>query len=183
MRCTLIAFRQQQRVCVHVVQKTNVCTDSVRFFAMASASGSLVLTISDLRSKVDTRWDQDIKLPIRFRNGLPLEVQLAEDTVLPIAMFEYQLARAVYEGTAAGGVKWWYVKRYEPQGSQRQHSFDVSVLFVCRHARKQYCKRSTDDSRKSKHQACVDCPAFVRFRGSLVEESSSTAVVISATCL
>jgi hypothetical protein len=55
-------------------------------------------------------------LPIRFRGGLPLEVQLAEDVVLLKALFEYQLAMAVYEGTAAGGVKWWFHKRYEPQG-------------------------------------------------------------------
>jgi hypothetical protein len=97
-----------------------------------------------------------------------------------MAMFEYQLARAVYDGTAAGGVKWWFHKRFEPQGSQRQHSFDLSVVFVCKHARKHYIKRVTNDSRKSKHQACVECPAFVRFKGSIATEMTSTAVVISA---
>ena len=106
--------------CSHASAYKNVfCADFVQLFAMASVSGSIVLTISDLRGRVDTNWEQDIRLPIRFRVGPPLDVRLAEGTVLPMAMFEYQLERAVYDGTAAGGVKWWFHKRFEPQGSQR----------------------------------------------------------------
>jgi hypothetical protein len=161
--------------------KKVVCTVYVRLFAMASATGSLFLTISDLRSQVDTRWDQDIKLPIRYRAGPSLDVQLAEDAQLPMALFEYQLARAVYEGTALGGVKWWYHKRYESQAIERQQSFDLSVFFICKHYRKHYRKRTTNDSRQSKHQICSECPAGVCFKGSLATDVPFHAVLISAT--
>jgi hypothetical protein len=34
-----------------------------------------------------------------------MEVLLIAQTVLPVVLFEYQLSKAVYQGTAAGGVK------------------------------------------------------------------------------
>ena len=65
-----------------------------------------VLSVADLRGKAITKWIQDVKLHVPFQHGPPMEVPLNDKTVLPIAMFEYQLSKAVYQGTGAGGVKW-----------------------------------------------------------------------------
>jgi hypothetical protein len=109
-----------------------------------------------------------------------MEVHLNGGTVLPVVLFEYQLSKAVYQGTAAGGVRWWFHKRDVSKGGARQHGFDISVRYDCRHGRKQYKKRATTDSRRSKHAACVDCPAFVRFKGSVATDCPDTAVVLTA---
>ena len=136
----------------------------ILFFTMEPAA---VLSVADLRGNAITKWIQEVKLRILFQHGPPMEVPLIAQTVLPIAMFEYQLSKAVYQGTGAGGVKWWFKERDVPTGLARHHGFDISIRYECRHSRKQYRKRATTDSRKSKHAACVDCPVFVRFKGSV----------------
>ena len=125
-----------------------------------------VLTIADLRQASNTTWCQDVELSIAFRRGEPLKVRLEPDLVLPKALFKFQLQQAVFEGTCYTGVRWWCEKVAFPEGTERKSSFDMSVRFSCRHARHAYRKRATDDSRKSKHTSCVNCPASVRFRGS-----------------
>jgi hypothetical protein len=125
-----------------------------------------VLTIADLRQASNTTWCQDVELSIAFRRGEPLKVLLVPDLVLPKALFKFQLQQAVFEGTCNTGVRWWCEKVAFPEGTERKSSFDMSVRFSCRHARHAYRKRATDDSRKSKHTSCVNCPASVRFRGS-----------------
>jgi hypothetical protein len=67
-----------------------------------------VLTVADLRGRAITNWVQDVKLHVPFERSPPMEVELNEETVLPGVLFQYQLSRAVYQGTAAGGVKWWF---------------------------------------------------------------------------
>ena len=71
----------------------------ILFFTMEPAA---VLSVADLRGKAITKWIQDVKLHIPFQHGPPMEVPLIAKTVLPIAMFEYQLSKAVYQGTGAG---------------------------------------------------------------------------------
>ena len=80
----------------------------ILFFTMEPAA---VLSVADLRGNAITKWIQEVKLRIPFQHGPPMEVPLIAQTVLPIAMFEYQLSKAVYQGTGAGGVKWWFNKR------------------------------------------------------------------------
>jgi hypothetical protein len=140
-----------------------------------------VVTVADLRSRSIQNWVQDVVLRMPFQSDLPLEVPLQTGTRLPMALFPYQLSKAVYQGTTAGGVKWWFKTSVEPEGVARQHGYDISVRYDCRHSRSHYRKRATTDSRKSKHVACVDCPAFVRFKGSLATDCASTAVVVTAT--
>jgi hypothetical protein len=136
-------------------------------FTMESAAA---LTVADLRSRAITNWVQNVMLHVPFQRGPPMEVHLNGGTVLPKVLFEYQLSKAVYQGTAAGGVRWWFKQREAPTGASRQHGFDISVRYDCRHGRRQYKKRATTDSRRSKHAACVDCPAFVRFKGSVATD-------------
>ena len=114
-----------------------------------------VLTVADLRGRAITNWVQDVKLHVPFERSPPMEVELNEETVLLGVLFEYQLSRAVCQGSAAGGVKWWFEERRVPEGSSRVHGFDVSIRYMCRHGRKKYKKRGTKDSRESKHVACV----------------------------
>lgn len=140
-----------------------------------------VLTVADLRGRAITNWVQDVKLHVPFQHGPPMEVPLNAQTVLPVVLFEYQLSKAVYQGTAAGGVKWWLKERVVPTGQARRHGFDISIRYECRHNRKHYRKRAKDDSRKTKHAACVDCPVFVRFKGCVATDCSATAVVLKAT--
>jgi hypothetical protein len=68
-----------------------------------------VLTVADLRGRAISNWVQDVTLHVPFQRSPHMqEVQLNAQIVLPGVLFEYQLSRAVYEGTAAGGVKWWF---------------------------------------------------------------------------
>jgi hypothetical protein len=67
-----------------------------------------------------------------------------------------------------------------PSGAVRQAKFDISVRFECPHARVKYKKKATKDTRKSKHLSCVDCPAFVRFKGCCATDDSSVALVVTA---
>jgi hypothetical protein len=114
------------------------------------------VTVADLRSRSIHNWVQDVVLRMPFQSDLPLEVPLQTGTRLPMALFPYQLSKAVYQGTAAGGVKWWFKTSMEPAGVARQHGYDISVRYDCRHSRSHYQKKATTDSRKSKHTACVD---------------------------
>jgi hypothetical protein len=107
-------------------------------------------------------------------------VKLVPDVTVPKAVFKYQLHQAIVEGSANGGVRWWCERAAFPSGDDRKHGFDISVRFMCRHGRKQYKKKASTDDRKSKHTACVNCPAFVRFRGSKVVDDPSVAVVITS---
>ena len=115
-----------------------------------------------------------------FRRGEPLKVLMAPGLVLPKALFKFQLQQAVFEGTCNTGVRWWFDKVAFPVGAERQSSVDMSVRFICRHARLSYRKKATDDSRKSKHTSCVNCQASVRFHGSKVTDDPSVAVVVTA---
>ena len=140
-----------------------------------------VLTVADLRGRAITNWLQNVLLQVpSHQRGPLLEVHLNAATVLPVVLFEYQLSKAVYQGTAAGGVKWWLKHRDVPTGKARQAGFDISIRYVCRHSRKEYKKRATTDSRTSKHVACVECPVFVRFKGCVATDCPDTAVVLTA---
>ena len=141
-----------------------------------------VLTVVDLRRRAIMNWVQDVKLEVPFGDGPPIEVALHDRSVLPVALFEYQLSKALYQGTAAGGVKWWLKERMVPVGPLRQHGFGISIRYECRHSRKSHRKREVEGSkhRNSKHVACVECPVFVRFKGSVVKDCSTTAVVLTA---
>lgn len=109
-----------------------------------------VLTITDLRQASNTTWRQDVELLIAFKRSEPVKVLLVLDLVLPKALFKFQLQQAVFEGTCNTGVRWWFDKVAFPVGAERQSSFDMSVRFICRHARHAYRKMTTDDSRKNK---------------------------------
>ena len=143
------------------------CLIQLFFFVMESDA---LLTVAALRVQSVTNWVQHVQLSVPFQRGPPMEVQLTEGTLLPKALFEYQLSRAVCQGSAAGGVKWWFEERRVPEGSSRVHGFDVSIRYMCRHGRKKYKKRGTKDSRESKHVACVKCPVFVRFTGAVATD-------------
>ena len=97
-----------------------------------------LLTVAALRVQSVTNWVQHVQLSVPFQRGPPMEVQLTEGTILPKALFEYQLSKAVYQGTAAGGVKWWLKERVVPTGQARRHGFDISIRYECRHNRKHY---------------------------------------------
>jgi len=159
------------------VNERQVLPDTTFLFVMESDA---LLTVAALRVQSVTNWVQHVQLSVPFQRGPPMEVQLTEGTTLPKALFEYQLSRAVCQGSAAGGVKWWFEARRVPQGSSRVHGFDVSIRYMCRHARADYSKRATTNSRKSKHVACVDCPVFVRFTGAVATDCASTVVVFKA---
>jgi hypothetical protein len=147
------------------------------FFIMESGP---VLTIADLRQQSNTNWCQDVELSFAFRRGEPLKVLMIPGLTLPKALFKYQLQQAVFEGTSITGVRWWCDKVFFPVGTERKASFDMSVRFICRHARHAYRKQAVDDSRKSKHTSCVNCQASVRFHGSKVTDDTSVAVVVTA---
>ena len=155
--------------------------ESCPFHTLFTMEPAAVLTVADLRGRAITNWVQDVKLHVPFERSPPMEVELNEETVLPGVLFQYQLSRAVYQGTAAGGVKWWFKDRCVPSGQARRPGFDISIRYECRHSRKQYQKRATTDSRRSKHAACVECPVFVRFKGCVATDCPDTAVVLTAT--
>ena len=129
-------------------------------------------------------WVQDVKLEVPFGDGPPIEVALHGRSVLPVALFEYQLSKALYQGTAAGGVKWWLKERMVPVGPLRQHGFGISIRYECRHSRKSHRKREVEGSkhRNSKHVACVECPVFVRFKGSVVKDCSTCCCSHGEVC-
>jgi hypothetical protein len=139
-----------------------------------------VLTIADLRGQSITDWEQQVTMSIPFGHGDPIKVVLAPGLVVPRTMFKYQLQQAIYEGSANGGVRWWCKRVALPSGAVRQAKFDISVRFECPHARVKYKKKATKDTRKSKHLSCVDCPAFVRFKGCCATDDSSVALVVTA---
>jgi hypothetical protein len=143
-------------------------------------SSGLLLTVADLRGRAIVDWEQDVHLSFAYKRGPPMIVKLVPDVTVPKAVFKYQLHQALVEGTANGGVRWWCERSHFSVGQQRQAGFDISVRFMCRHGRSQYKKQASTDGRRSKHTACVDCPAFVRFRGvKPTEDDPSIAVVIS----
>jgi hypothetical protein len=140
----------------------------------------LVLTIADLRARAIVDWEQDVHLSFAYKRGPPMIVKLAPDVLVPKAVFKYQLHQALVEGSADGGVRWWCQRVAFSSGEDRKHGFDFSVRFMCRHGRLRYKKQATTDDRKSKHTSCVNCPAFVRFRGVKAVDDSSIAVVITS---
>jgi hypothetical protein len=140
----------------------------------------LVLTLADLRGRAIVDWEQDVELSFAYRRGPPMIVKLEPGLVVPKVLFKYQLHQALVDGSANGGVRWWCERAHFSVGDQRKAGFDVSVRFMCRHGRSQYKKRASTDDRKSKHTTCVNCPAFVRFRGvKPAENDPSIAVVIT----
>jgi len=157
--------------------KTGGRRKSTSIFTMQSLP---VLTIADLRGHSITDWEQEVTMSIPFGRGDPIKVVIAPGLVVPRTMFKYQLQQAIYEGSANGGVRWWCKKVSEPCGTVRQAKFDISVRFECPHARVKYKKQSSKDTRKSKHISCVDCPAFVRFKGCCATDDSSVALVVTA---
>jgi hypothetical protein len=47
------------------------------------------------------------------------------------------------------------------------------------HLRAVHAQQASKDTRKSKHISCVDCPAFVRFKGCRATDDSSVALVVT----
>jgi hypothetical protein len=135
----------------------------------------LIVTVADLRGRAIVDWEQDLQLSFAYRRGPPMIVNVVPDLVVPKAVFKYQLHQAIVEGSANGGVRWWCQRV-----ARGERGFDISVRFMCRHGRKQYKKKASTDDRRSKHTSCVNCPAFVRFRGVQAAEDSSIAVVITS---
>ena len=139
----------------------------------------LMLSVADLRSQAIVDWEQDVHLSFHYKRAAPMKIKVEPELVVPKAVFKYELHQALVEGTSNGGVRWWCDKVDFPSGREREHPFDISIRFMCRHGRKQYQKQVSTNLRRSKHTTCVDCPAFIRFRGQKCDDLS---VAVVLTC-
>jgi hypothetical protein len=156
------------------------CCDFV--LLLTSLMAGPIRNFADLRLHAVTTWVQPISISFPAARGAhddDLKVVLCADQSLPMPLFEYELHRLFKEGTASGGRKWWLRKTTSPIGTQRQAKFDLSVLFVCPHFRKEYKKQETVGNRNSQHISCVQCQAFCRFKGSVVTTDPSVCLIIS----
>jgi hypothetical protein len=158
----------------------------VRTILMAAVQP--IRTVQDLLAHAITTWVQPITICLPAAQGVvernSLKVTLREtdsEHPIPMPLFEYELELLVKEGTAAGGRKWWFRARDEPQGTKRQAKFDISILFVCPHYRKGYKKQETLGDRESRHIDCVQCQAQCRLKGIVVTSDPSVALIITGT--
>ena len=101
----------------------------------------LMLSVADLRSQAIVDWEQDVHLSFHYKRAAPMKIKVEPELVVPKAVFKYELHQALVEGTSNGGVRWWCDKVDFPSGREREHPFDISIRFMCRHGRK--CYRSS----------------------------------------
>ena len=100
-----------------------------------------------------------------FRDNLPQDTSHQQDfkltleAVSPVALYEFELRELFSEASVQSGCKWWV--RYSRASEATVNNTEClwSTRFVCRHYESEYQKRSSDNTRASRHILRCSCPA------------------------